>query len=64
MDNSKNTKELFRIMNNLMGSNTHNALSTGKMTEEIAEIFAEFFSNRISKKQQSFTGTSQYHPEK
>ena len=30
--------------------------------EEIAEGFGEFFSNKITKIRQSFTGTSQYHP--
>ena len=35
MDNSKNTKELFRIVNNFMGSNTDNPLPPGKMTEEM-----------------------------
>ena len=49
MDNSKNTKELFRIVNNLTGCNTHNPLPPGKKSEEIAEGFAEFFSNKITK---------------
>ena len=48
MNNSKNTKELFRIVNNLIGSNTHNPLPPGKLTEEIAEGFAEFFSNKLT----------------
>ena len=64
MDNSKNTKELFRIVNNHMGSNTDHPLPSGKTTEEIAKSFAEFFSNKITKLQQSFTGTLQYHLEK
>ena len=63
MDNSKNTKELFRIVNNLIGCNTNNLLLPGKTSEEIVEGFAEFFSNKITKIQQSFTGTPQYHPE-
>ena len=62
MDNSKNTKELFRIVN-LIGCNTNNPLPPGKTSEEIAEGFAEFFSNKITKIQQSFTGTPQCHPE-
>ena len=61
MDNSKNTKELFRIVNNLTGSNAHNPLPLGKITEETAEGFAESFSNKITKIQQSFTGTLQYY---
>ena len=48
MDNSKNIKELFRIVNSLAGSYTHNPLPPGKMTEEIAEGFADF-SNKITK---------------
>ena len=63
MDNSKNTKELFRIVNNLTGCNTNNPFPPGKTSEEIAESFAEFFSNKITKTWQSFTGTLQYHPE-
>ena len=33
------------------------------MNEEIAEDFAEFFSNKITTIQESFIGTPQYHPE-
>ena len=43
-----NIKELFRTVNNLVGSNTHNPLPPGKMTEEIAEGFANF-SNKMTK---------------
>ena len=64
MDNSKNTRELLRIVNNLMGSNTHNPFLPGKTTEEIAKSFAEFFSNKITRILQSLTGTPQYHLEK
>ena len=60
MDNSKDTKQLFRIVNSLTGCNTQNPLPPGNTSEEIAEGFAEFFSNKITKI--SFTGTSQYHP--
>ena len=63
MDNSKNTKELFRILNNLTGCNTHNPLPPGKSSEETAEEFAEFFFNKITKIWQSFRGTLWYHPE-
>ena len=46
MDNSKDTKQLFRIVNNLTGCNTNNQLPPGNTSEEIAEGFAEFFSNK------------------
>ena len=59
MENSKNTKELSRIVNNLTGCNTQNPLQPGKSSQETAEGFAEFFSNKITKIQQSFTGTLQ-----
>ena len=49
MDNSKNTKELFRIVNNLTGFYTHKLLPPGKTSEEIAEDFAEFFSDKVTK---------------
>ena len=49
MDNSKNTKELFRIVNNLTGCCTHKPLPPGKTSEEIAESFAKFFSDKITK---------------
>ena len=62
MDNSKNIKELFRIVNNLTGCTTHNPLPPGKTSEEIAEDFAKFFSNQITTTQESFTGTPQYLP--
>ena len=38
-----------RIVNNLKGCNTHNPLPPGNTNEEIAEGFAEFFSNKITK---------------
>ena len=62
MHNGKDTKQLFRIVNNLTGCNTHNPLPPDNTSKEIAEGFAEFFSNKITKIQQSFTGTPQYHP--
>ena len=49
MDNSKEIKQFFRIVNNITGCNTHNPLPPGNMSEEIAEGFAEFFSNKITK---------------
>ena len=49
MDNSKDTKQLFRIVKNLTGCNTHNPLPPGNTSKEIAEGFAEFFSNKITK---------------
>ena len=48
MDNSKDTKQFFRIVNNLTGCNTHNPLPPGNTSKEIAESFAEF-SNKITK---------------
>ena len=62
MDNSKDTKQLFRIVNNLTGCNIHIPLPPGNTSEEIDEGFAEFFYNKIIKIWQSFTGTPQYHP--
>ena len=49
MDNSKHTKQLFRIVNNLTGCNIHNPLLPGNTSKEIAEGFAEFLSNKITK---------------
>ena len=49
MDNSKDTKQLFRIVNNLTGCNTHNPLPPGNTSEEIAEGVSEFFSDKITK---------------
>ena len=62
MDNSKDNKQLFMIVNNFTGCNTHNPLPPGNTSKEIAEGFAEFFSNKITKIWQSFTGTPQYYP--
>ena len=62
MDNSKNTKELFKMVNKLTGSNTHNPLPLSRMSEETAEDFAEFFLNEINKIQQLFMGIPPYQP--
>ena len=48
MDNSKDTKELFRIVNNLTGCKTHNPHPPGKTSKEISDGFAEFFSDKIT----------------
>ena len=62
MDNSKNTKELFKIVNKLTGSNTDNPLPPGRTSEETAENFAELFLNRINKIQQLIMGIPPYQP--
>ena len=49
MDNSKDTKQLFRIVSNFTRCNIHNPLPPGNTSEEIAEDFAEFFFNKITK---------------
>ena len=64
MDNSNNIKELFKIVNKLMGSNNDNPLPPGRTSEETAEDFAEFFLNKINKIQQLFMGIPPYQPRK
>ena len=64
MDSSKNTKELFKIINRLIGSNTDNPLPPGRTSEETAKDFAEFFLNKINKTQQLFTCIPPYQPRK
>ena len=49
IDNRKNTQELFKIVNKLMGSNSDNPLLPGRTSEETAIDFAEFFLNKITK---------------
>ena len=64
IDNSKNTKELFKIVNKLMGFNTDNPLLPDRTSEETAENFAEFFLDKINKIWQLFMGIPPYQPRK
>ena len=64
MDSSKKPKQLFKIVNKLMGFNTDNPLPPGRTGEETAEDFAEFLLNKINKIQQLFMGIPPYQPRK
>ena len=64
IDNCINTKELFKIVNKLTGSNTHNLLPWGRMSQETVEDFAQFFLNKITKIQQLFIGIPLYQHKK
>ena len=41
------TKETFKLINNLLHSNTSKVLPTGKTDQELAESFSEFFTAKI-----------------
>ena len=62
MDNSKDTKQLFRVVHNFTGYNTHNPLLPGNTSKEIAEGFAQFFASKNNQNTTIFYRNPQYHP--
>ena len=55
-----NAKELFLLVNKLMGSITQNPLPPNKTDEELAEEFARYFLSKIKKIRETFTNTPSY----
>ena len=49
LDCKKDTKELFHLVNRLIGNTTQNPLPPNKTDEELVEDFAKFFQSEIQK---------------
>ena len=60
LDCKGNAKELFLLVNKLMGSIAQNPLPPNKTEEELAEDFARYFLSKIKKIRETFTNTPPY----
>ena len=56
LENRKNTKQLFKIINKATNSNWQNPLPDGN-PEELADEFADYFLNKIKTIRKLFQGT-------
>ena len=59
---NKDSKQLFRALNSILGNKTENPLPTGTTISQLAENFADFFLNKIDKIREGFTNTPAYKP--
>ena len=60
LDYRGNAKELFLLVNKLMGSIAQNPLPPNKTDKELAEDFARYFLSKIEKIRETFTNTPPY----
>ena len=60
LDCKNNARELFLLVNKLMGSIAQNPLPPNKTNQELAEDFAGYFLSKIKKIRESFTNTPPY----
>ena len=58
----KDSKKLFRIVNNLLGRKEENPMPLGKMESTLAEEFATFFLEKIDRIRDRFNEIAPYHP--
>ena len=56
----KDSKQLFRALNSILGNKNENPLSTGTTNNQLAEDFADFFLNKINKIREGFTNIPAY----
>ena len=61
LENRKNTKQLFKIVNKVTNNNQQNPLSD-RNPEELAEEFADYFLNKIKTSGKLLEDTEQYTP--
>ena len=58
----KDSKQLFRALNSILGNKNDNPLPTGTTNSQLAEDFADFFLNKIYKIREGFTKIPAYQP--
>ena len=58
----KDSKQLFRTLNSLLGNKNENPLLTGTTNDQLAEDFADFFLNKIDEMRKGFKNTPAYQP--
>ena len=59
---NKDSKQLFRALNSLLGNKNENPLPTGTTNDQLAEDFADFFLNKIDKIREGFKNIPAYQP--
>ena len=60
LDCKNNAKELFLLVNKLMGNTAQNPLPPNKTDEELTEDFAGYFLSKIEKIRESLINTPSY----
>ena len=57
---NKDSKQLFRALNSILGNKDENPLPTGTTNSQLAEDFTDFFLNKINKIRERFTNIPAY----
>ena len=61
-NSNKDTKKLFRLVNNLTSSNSSNKMPKGQTDSILAKEFATFFHEKIENIHDKFTGIEEFKP--
>ena len=59
---NKDSKQLFRALNSLLGNKNENPLPTGTTNDHLAEDLADFFLNKIDKIREGFKNLPAFQP--
>ena len=63
IDASRDTKKLYKIINNITGTKEDNPMPVGDSDTEIAQSFAEYFVEKIDKIRDKFECVPLYSPQ-
>ena len=63
IDASRDTKKLYKIINNITGTKEDNPMSPGDSDMEIAQSFVEYFVEKIDKIRDKFECVPPYSPQ-
>ena len=59
---NKDSKQLFKALDSILGNKNENQLPTGTTDGELAEDIADFFLNKIDRIRKEFTNTPAHQP--
>ena len=59
-EGNKDSKQLFRPLNSILGNKDENPPPTGTTNSQLAEDFVDFFLNKINKIRERFTNIPTY----
>ena len=61
-ETNKDSKQLFKTLDSILGNKNDNQLPTGSTDSQLAEEFADFFLNKIDRIREVFTNIPAYQP--
>ena len=61
-ETNKDSNQLFRTLNSILGNKDENPLPTGTTNSQLAEDYTDFFLNKINKIRERFTHILAYQP--